>query len=123
MSRTPESVKGSLSKDQFKLYKLIWERFISSQMAPAIYDTVTVSISAGDYILRVSGSVLKFKGFMAVYTEGTDEEVEEKEDSLPELKKGQVLKLLKLLPEQHFTQPPPCALLKQCLLRRWRKTE
>ncbi|HHY04526.1 MAG TPA: type I DNA topoisomerase [Thermoanaerobacterales bacterium] len=107
VSRTPESVKGSLSKDQFKLYKLIWERFISSQMAPAIYDTVTVSISAGDYILRVSGSVLKFKGFMAVYTEGTDEEVEEKEDSLPELKKGQVLKLLKLLPEQHFTQPPP----------------
>lgn len=105
--RTPESIKDSLSKDQFKLYKLIWDRFVSCQMAPAVYDTVAVDIKAGNYNFKVSGSVIKFKGFMAVYIEGTDEEETENQQKLPQLEQDQVLKLLKLLPKQHFTQPPP----------------
>lgn len=105
--RTPEKVKDSLTKDQYRLYKLIWERFISSQMAPAVYNTVSVSIKAGEYTFKVSGSTVKFPGFMVLYTEGSDEESEKEDNQLPELKEGQILKLLKLLPEQHFTQPPP----------------
>lgn len=105
--RTPESIKDSLSKDQYKLYKLIWERFLASQMAAALYDTVTIDIKAGDYIFRATGSVLKFQGFMAVYIEGTDEEPEKQEVSIPVLEEGQVLKLQNLRPAQHFTQPPP----------------
>ena len=105
--RAPEKVKDSLTKDQYKLYKLIWERFVSSQMAPAIYDTVSISIKSGEYIFKVTGSTIKFPGFMVLYTEGSDEESEKEEKQLPELKEGQTLKLLKLLPEQHFTQPPP----------------
>jgi len=105
--RTPDNLKDSLSRDQHKLYKLIWERFASSQMSPAVYDTVTIDVSAGEYLFRITGSVIKFPGFMVLYIEGTDEEGEKEESSLPELKKGQVLKLLELLPEQHFTQPPP----------------
>ncbi|MCR4430163.1 MAG: type I DNA topoisomerase [Tepidanaerobacteraceae bacterium] len=105
--RAPESIKDSLSKDQFKLYKLIWERFLASQMAAAVYDTVTIDIKAGDYIFRATGSVLKFQGFMAVYIEGTDEESEKQEVNLPVLEEGQVLKLQNLHPAQHFTQPPP----------------
>lgn len=105
--RTPERVKDSLTKDQSKLYKLIWDRFVSSQMAPAIYDTVSISIKAGEYLFKVSGSTMKFPGFMLVYTEGSDEDTAKEESGLPVLKKGQVLKLVKLLPEQHFTQPPP----------------
>jgi len=105
--RTPDRVKDSLTKDQYLLYKLIWERFISSQMAPAIYDTMSVKIKAGDYIFTVSGSTIKFSGFMLIYTEGSDEEAEREENQLPDLDEGQILKLLKLLPEQHFTQPPP----------------
>ncbi|MDN5313468.1 MAG: topoisomerase [Thermoanaerobacteraceae bacterium] len=105
--RTPESVKDSLIRDQYRLYKLIWERFVSSQMAPAVYDTVSVDIKAGQYIFKATGSVLKFQGFMAVYIESTDEEAEKEEGSLPPLEAGQLLKLIKLLPEQHFTQPPP----------------
>ncbi|HHY70834.1 MAG TPA: type I DNA topoisomerase [Thermoanaerobacterales bacterium] len=104
--RAPEKLEGSLTKDQYKLYKLIWERFISSQMAPAVYDTVSISIQAGEYIFRVSGSTVKFPGFIVLYTEGSDEESEKDENQLPELKEGQILKLLKLLPEQHFTKPP-----------------
>lgn len=107
VSRTPESIKDSLSRDQYKLYKLIWERFLASQMSAAVYDTVTVDIKAGQYILRATGSVLKFQGYMAVYIEGTDEETEKQENTLPVLEEGQVLKLQKLRPEQHFTQPPP----------------
>ncbi|NLZ53265.1 MAG: type I DNA topoisomerase, partial [Thermoanaerobacteraceae bacterium] len=104
--RTPEKVKDSLTKDQYMLYKLIWERFTSSQMAPAVYDTMSVSIKAGEYVFRVSGSTVKFPGFMLLYTEGSDEE-EKEESQLPNLKAGQTLKLLELFPEQHFTQPPP----------------
>jgi len=105
--RTPEKVKDSLKKDQYRLYKLIWERFTSSQMAPAIYDTMTVSIKAGAYIFKVSGSTVKFPGFMLLYTEGSDEESEREESQLPNLTEGQTLELLELFPEQHFTQPPP----------------
>ena len=95
--RAPEKVKDSLTKDQYKLYKLIWERFVSSQMAPAIYDTVSISIKSGEYIFKVTRSTIKFPGFMVLYTEGSDEESEKEEKQLPELKEGQTLKLLKLL--------------------------
>ena len=105
--RSPDKVKDSLTKDQFLLYKLIWERFTSSQMAPAIYDTISIRIKAGEYIFVVSGSTLKFPGFMLLYTEGSDEESEREENHIPDLRKGQTLELLKLVPEQHFTQPPP----------------
>ncbi|KXG77598.1 DNA topoisomerase 1 [Fervidicola ferrireducens] len=105
--RHPESIKNSLTADQYKLYKLIWERFVASQMAPAVYDTVSAEIKAGDYVFKASGSTLKFSGFMAVYTEGADEETEREEGLLPELTEGQTLVLLQIKPEQHFTQPPP----------------
>jgi len=105
--RTPESIKDSLTRDQYRLYKLVWERFLASQMAPALYDTVALDIKAGRYIFKATGSVLKFQGFMAVYIEGTDEEAEKEQGILPVLEAGRLLKLLKLLPEQHFTQPPP----------------
>jgi len=105
--RNPENIKDSITKDQYKLYKLIWKRFISSQMAPAIYDTVSVDIKAGEYIFRVTGSTIKFPGFMIVYTEGTDDEADNEDSQLPELKEGQILKLIKPIPEQHFTQPSP----------------
>ena len=105
--RNPENIKDSITKDQYKLYKLIWKRFISSQMAPAIYDTVSVDIKAGEYIFRVTGSTIKFPGFMIVYTEGTDDEADNEDSQLPEFKEGQILKLVKPIPEQHFTQPNP----------------
>lgn len=104
--RTPEKVKDSLTEDQYRLYKLIWERFTSSQMAPAVFDTVSVNIKAGEYIFRVSGSTIKFQGFMLLYYEDSDEEPEKEENQIPNLEEGQTLKLLELLPEQHFTQPP-----------------
>ncbi|MCG0274601.1 MAG: type I DNA topoisomerase [Thermosediminibacteraceae bacterium] len=105
--RHPEAIKNSLTVDQYKLYKLIWERFVASQMAPAIYDTVSAEIRAGTYVFKASGSTLRFAGFMAVYTEGVDEETEKDEGLLPDLSKEQKLTLLKIIPEQHFTQPPP----------------
>lgn len=104
---TPDSLGNSLSKDQLRLYTLIWERFIASQMTPAVYDTITVDVSAGRYGLRATGSKLKFKGFMAVYIEGKDEAENDKDINLPELQAGQLLKLHKILPSQHFTEPPP----------------
>ena len=112
MANTPESLKGSLNKDQYNLYDLIWKRFVASQMNPAVMDVTTVDIKAGKYIFRATGSIIKFMGFMSVYLEGKDEtsedeEKDDKESILPELSVGQILKLLKLLPEQHFTQPPP----------------
>jgi len=103
----PDDVKESLSRDQYRLYKLIWERFIASQMAPVVYDTLTVEITAGRFGLRASGSTLRFPGFTAVYTESKDEEEEKKETTLPELQVGQNLTLYKVVPNQHFTQPPP----------------
>jgi len=106
--REPNGIKGFLTRDQFKLYKLIWERFIASQMSPAVIDTTSVDIGAGRYIFRASGLIVKFAGFMQVYIEGRDDEEESlDEDQLPPLKKGDVLKLRSLVPKQHFTQPAP----------------
>lgn len=104
--REPSLIKDSLDKDQYKLYELIWTRFIASQMEPAVYDVVTIDISAGDYIFKATGSSIKFPGFMLVYTEGKDEKEEEKDIILPEINEGEILKLKKLEPKQHFTEPP-----------------
>ncbi|NLM45374.1 MAG: type I DNA topoisomerase [Firmicutes bacterium] len=105
--RTPSAVRQYLTRDQLRLYKLIWERFLASQMSAAVYDTVTAKITAGKYEFRASGSQLKFDGFMKLYTEGNDGEEQEEEALLPDLAAGELLALKQLLPEQHFTQPPP----------------
>ena len=102
VSRTPESIKDSLSKDQYRLYKLIWERFVASQMSPAVYDTLSVKLSAGDYTFRASGSRLRFSGFLEAYSKGEEED----EKVIPKLTQGDNLQAEQLLPEQHFTQPP-----------------
>lgn len=104
--REPNSIKDSLTPEQYKLYKLIWDRFISSQMASAVLDTISTDIKAGKYIFKASGSKIKFEGFMALYVESTDD-AEEKEAMLPDLEEEQEIKLKKLEPKQHFTQPPP----------------
>lgn len=101
----PESVKDSLTNEQFKLYRLIWSRFVASQMASAVYDTVAADIMAGSLLFKANGSKIKFAGFIAVYTEGRDEESED-EVSIPELKENEQLDLKKLEDKQHFTQPP-----------------
>ncbi|HOM03245.1 MAG TPA: type I DNA topoisomerase [Acetivibrio sp.] len=103
----PESVKESLSKEQYRLYKLIWERFVASQMAPAVYDTINADIEAGKYLFKASGSTVKFPGFTVLYQESKDEETEEGESIIPELLEGEKLKQKKIDPKQHFTQPPP----------------
>ncbi len=110
--RTPDAVQAYLAPDEFRLYKLIWQRFVASQMNAAIFDQTTIEISAGDYRLKATGSVEKFNGFRAVYEEGKDEKSEMLEDEelkhrLPAVAEGEVLKLRKLTPEQHFTEPPP----------------
>jgi DNA topoisomerase-1 len=111
VTRIPDSVKRFLSEDEFELYKLIWQRFISSQMNPAIYDQTTVEVEAGKGIFRATGSVIKFPGFTVIYMEGREEEEEERdkeeERKLPDLSKGEDLELLALEGKQHFTQPPP----------------
>lgn len=103
---SPDGLSKYLSRDQLKLYSLIWDRFVASQMSAAVYDTLTIDIKAGRCVLRANGSQLKFPGFMAVYTESKDEK-EDKDTTLPELEPGQKLKLSKILPKQHFTEPPP----------------
>ncbi len=103
----PETIKGHLSKDQFRLYKLIWERFLASQMSSAILDTTRLDIGSGDYTFRASGSVVKFAGFMKVYIASEVTETEEKDYLLPELAVGQAISMEQMLPLQHFTQPPP----------------
>ncbi len=103
----PDSIKDSLSNDQYKLYKLIYNRFLASQMAPAVYDTMNVNIKANAYDFKANGQVLKFKGFMTLYVEGTDKEEIEEEGMLPELEENQEVKLKKLNPKQSFTEPPP----------------
>lgn len=104
----PSELEKYLSRDQLRLYKLIWERFVASQMTAAIYDTLTVEITAGIYGLRATGSQLKFAGYMAVYTESRDDgKAAEKDVILPDLEVGQKLVLFKVLPKQHFTEPPP----------------
>lgn len=102
----PESIKESLTKDQYKLYKLVYNRFLASQMSPAIYDTMNVNIQANEYDFRASGQNLKFKGFMTLYVEGTDIEQKEQEGMLPELKKEEEVTLKKINPKQSFTEPP-----------------
>jgi DNA topoisomerase-1 len=105
----PEKVAPYLDRDKRALYQLIWDRFVASQMCPALYDQTTVEIEAEDYLFSATGSIQRFPGFMALYVEGEDEEKEdeEKKGGLPELQKGEGLTLLSLFPEQHFTQPPP----------------
>ncbi len=116
----PDSVKDFLGRDEFRLYQLIWNRFVASQMETALFDTTRADIEAGEYGFRATGSVLKFAGWLAVYHEGKDEdaptddarpadvEADDEEDRrLPRLKEGQALDLRSLLPRQHFTSPPP----------------
>ena len=105
--RTPEELKAVLSRDQLRLYRLIWERFIASQMAPAVLDTVTVDLVNGDVQFRANGSHVKFPGFMKLYIEGTDDQTEETTKLLPEMEVGDTVKSLEIEPKQHFTQPPP----------------
>jgi DNA topoisomerase-1 len=124
--RTPESIKEYLDPAEFKLYDLIWKRFVASQMNPAVYDTVSVDIAAGEakalaeliplngtavypYLFRATGSTLKFPGYLAVYEEAQEEDTRSEEENVrvPPLTAQELLDLIKLLPEQHFTEPPP----------------
>ncbi len=109
--RDPRSVASVLTKDQLALYRLIWERFMASQLMPAVFDTVAADITAGNTVFRAQGQTLKFKGFTAVYVESREEEDtaadEDAESAVPPLEEGEVLALLGLDPKQHFTQPPP----------------
>ena len=103
---TPEVVKGDLTSEQYRLYRLIWSRFLASQMSNAVYDSVSVEIAAGEHAFRCSASQLKFSGYTAVYEESRDDEKEEKEPTLPPLEEGEALTLQDLQGQQHFTQPP-----------------
>jgi DNA topoisomerase-1 len=112
VARTPESVRRYLDDDMFKLYQMIWQRFVASQMVPAVFDQTTIDVAAGDYTFRATGSVQKFDGYLAAYQAVKEEE--EKEDAedaesktLPRVSEGEKLSLEKIRPEQHFTEPPP----------------
>ena len=106
-ARLPESIKGFLTRDQFRLYQLVWSRFMASQMRPAVMDTVAADIVAGEYTFKANGNVVKFAGFLGIYQEGKDDETPEEEGRLPELRPEENVTLDKLEPKQHFTQPPP----------------
>ncbi|MBP3626957.1 MAG: type I DNA topoisomerase [Clostridia bacterium] len=105
ISLTPSSISGALSTEQYKLYKLIWERFIASLMAACVQNTVAANITCGDYLFKASGNTVKFDGFTVLYEEGKDDD-EAAQTALPEMNVGDVLKLKELTPNQHFTQPP-----------------
>ena len=105
--RTPDSIKASLTKDQFKLYKLIYSRFLASQMPPALYDTLAADMKSNDVTLHTSGSRMHFPGFTVVYEEGVDDANVEENDGMPALSEGDKLKVLDVNSDQHFTQPPP----------------
>jgi DNA topoisomerase-1 len=112
--RTPISIKAYLTRDQYRLYQLIWQRFVASQMAPAVYDTISIDVMSRTeqqkYLLRATGSTIRFIGFLAVYKDLKTQEDKEKPQPPPipaDLKTGQILTLVRLIPEQHFTQPPP----------------
>jgi DNA topoisomerase-1 len=108
--RRPKDVKEYLTEEQLRLYRLIWRRFVASQMAPAVFDVTTVDIAAGPWGLRVTGSIVKFPGYQRVYEEEPDEDRDEEDEAsrrLPELHEDEPLRLLELTPEQHFTKPPP----------------
>ncbi|MBA2339154.1 MAG: type I DNA topoisomerase [Pyrinomonadaceae bacterium] len=111
VAHTPESVAKFLNPEQLKLYRLIWQRFVASQMTAAIFDQTTIDIEAGRFLFRATGSVQKFDGFLRVYEEGRDEKAQDDDDeaarSLPAVEKGEQLKLNSVAPEQHFTEPPP----------------
>jgi DNA topoisomerase-1 len=110
VARTPDSLARYLNKEELKLYRLIWQRFVASQMTAAIFDQTTIDIEAGRFIFRATGSVQKFDGFLKVYQEGRDEKTEDDEEAerkLPLVEKGEALKLNSIAPEQHFTEPPP----------------
>lgn len=104
--RTPESIEQYLDKDQMKLYRLIWSRFVASQMTPAVLDTMKVSLEQNGVTFIANGSKVKFQGFMKVYIEGRDDGKEEKENLLPELVEGEIVQSVDVEPKQHFTQPP-----------------
>ena len=105
--RTPEELKAVLSRDQLRLYRLIWDRFVASQMAPAVLDTVTVDLENEGVQFRANGSHVKFPGFMKLYIEGSDDQTEETTKLLPVMEIGDKVKSLEIEPKQHFTQPPP----------------
>lgn len=105
--RDPKSLKAILSNDQYKLYKLIWERFVASQMAPAILDTMSITMKHDDVEFRATGSKIKFKGFMRVYVEGNDDNKKMEDKILPDLQEGMKINAEEITPNQHFTQPPP----------------
>lgn len=105
--RTPQDMKEYLSRDQLRLYKLIWERFVASQMTPAVLDTMRVDLNNNGVTFRANGSKVKFAGFMKVYVESNDDNKEEKENILPDLEKGDKVNYETLEQRQHFTQPPP----------------
>jgi DNA topoisomerase I len=112
VNRTPDSLASRLSPDELKLYRLIWQRFVASQMTPAVFDQTTIDIKAGRFTFRATGSVQKFDGFLKVYQEGRDDtpkdgDDEEAELSLPRVEQGETLKLNSITPNQHFTEPPP----------------
>ena len=115
MAYTPEMAEKYLAEDEMKLYRLIWNRFVASQMMPALYDQTTIDVAARgnnglEYLFRATGSVLKFEGFLRVYQEGkdqTDEEDEELKNRLPAVIEGEALRFRAIRPEQHFTEPPP----------------
>ena len=102
----PDKIKDSLTKDQYKLYKLIYNRFMASQMSSAVYDIMAVTIDSNNYAFKANGQNLKFKGFMTLYVEGTDEKQEEDNEIIPELVQGQEVKEQKIEPKQSFTEPP-----------------
>ena len=104
---TPDRIKGSVTSDQFKVYRLIWSRFVASQMSAAIYDSVTVDMAAAGHVFRANHTVVSFEGFTAVYIEGRDDEKEEKQSPLPALEEGDGAKLTDIREEQKFTLPPP----------------
>src|SRR6266436_10026071 len=113
VGRTPDDLKAYLSDDEMKLYRLIWTRFIASQMNPAVYDQTTAEISVKDYLFRASGRVMKFDGFLKIYEESSDEDTkpvepdDERDIMLPPLRQGEKLRLIDMTPRQHLTQPPP----------------
>jgi DNA topoisomerase I len=112
VARTPESVRPYLDESMFKLYQMIWQRFVASQMVPAVFDQTTIDVAANDYTFRASGSVIKFEGYLAAYAAVKDEEEKEDEGdadsrTLPQVREGEQLRLETIRPDQHFTEPPP----------------
>lgn len=105
--RTPDEMKAYLTRDQHRLYKLIWERFVASQMAPAVLDTVALDVTQNDIKFRANGQTIKFKGFMTLYVEAKDDKDNDKENKLPKLNQGDKVTATQIEPAQHFTQPPP----------------